>query len=60
MAEKEKAKVTAETRKVIKLGGSLVISIPQTFVDAHHIKEGDDLPVIANHILKIVPMPERE
>ncbi len=57
--ENKKRKVTAETRKVIRLGGSLVITLPDSFVKAHDIKEGDDLPVAANHIMKVIPMPEK-
>ena len=56
--EKEKGKITAGTRKVISLGGSLAITLPREFVLAHNIKEGDDLPVAANHILKVIPMAE--
>ena len=47
-------------RKVHKIGGSLMIALPAEFVQAHGIKEGDELPVLADHILKIVPMAERE
>jgi len=53
-------KVTAETRRVIRLGGSLAITLPPEFCEAHNIKEGDDLPVAANHIMKVIPMPEGE
>lgn len=59
MEKKKKPTVTAETRKVIKLGGSLVITLPDSFVKAHDIKEGDDLPVAADHIMKVIPMPEK-
>lgn len=57
--KKNKGKVTAGTRKVISLGGSLAITLPQEFVEAHHIKVGDDLPVAADHILKVIPMAEQ-
>jgi len=40
------------------MGGSLVISLPAEFCHLHHIKEGDDLPFAANHIMKVIPMPE--
>lgn len=59
MDEEREHKVTARTRKVIRLGGSLVITLPSEFVEAHNIKEGDDLPVAANHIMKVIPMPEK-
>ena len=40
------------------MGGSLVITLPAEFCQAHRIREGDDLPFAANHIMKIIPMPE--
>ena len=48
------------TRKVIRLGGSLVVGLPPDFIEAHHIQEGDDLPYAANHLIKFIPMPEDE
>jgi len=53
-----KPSVIGGTRKVIRLGGSLVIGLPPDFIVAHNIKEGDDLPYAANHIIKYIPMPE--
>ena len=52
------ARVIAGTRRVVRMGGSLVISLPAEFCHLHHIKEGDDLPFAANHIMKVIPMPE--
>ena len=46
------------TRKIIRMGGSLGITFPPEFVEAHNLKEGDDLPYAANHIIKYIPMPE--
>lgn len=48
------------TRKVFRVGGSLVISLPPEFIEAHNIIEGEDLPYAANHIMKIIPMPEEK
>ena len=53
-------KVLAGTRRVIRLGSSLAITLPSRFTEAHGIKEGDDLAYAANHIMKIIPMPEEE
>ena len=50
--------VIAEVRQVIKIGRSHYISIPPEFVEAHNIKQGDKLPIAADHIMKIIPMPE--
>jgi len=52
------ARVIAGTRRVVRMGGSLVISLPAEFYHLHHIKEGDDLPFAADHIMKVIPMPE--
>ena len=52
------ARVIAGTRRVVRMGGSLVISLPAEFCHLHCIKEGDDLPSAADHIMKVVPMPE--
>ena len=54
----KRSRVIAGTRKVLRLGGSLVFSLPAEFCHLHHIKEGDDLPFAADHIMKVIPMPE--
>ena len=59
MEEEKGHKVKAGTRKVIRVGGSLVITLPSEFVKAHNIKVGDDLPVASDHIMKVIPMPEK-
>ena len=46
-------------RKVFGIGGSLAITLPAEFVKLHNIKDGDEIPVLANHILKVVPMAEK-
>jgi len=50
--------IVAEPRQVIKIGHSYYISLPPEFMKAHGIKQGDWLPTAANHILKVIPMPE--
>ena len=54
----KRSRVIAGTRRVVRLGGSLVITLPAEFCHLHGIKEGDDLPFAANHIMKVIPMPE--
>lgn len=46
------------TRKVMKMGGSLVVTLPAQFVHAHDIKAGDDLSFVAGYIMQLIPMPE--
>ena len=54
----KRPKVIAGTRRVMRMGGSLVITLPADFCHAHGIQEGDDLPFAADHIMKVIPMPE--
>jgi antitoxin component of MazEF toxin-antitoxin module len=58
--KQRKAKLIVEKRKIYKFGGSFGILLPKEFVQAHNLKEGDEIPVLANHILKIVPMSEEK
>lgn len=55
--KKQKTPVV-KLRRVIKAGGSFYISLPQEFIKLHGIEKGEKLPVLANHICKIVPMKE--
>ncbi|MCL0059594.1 hypothetical protein M1O57_05065 [Dehalococcoidia bacterium] len=55
---RKQTQIRAGMRRVWRQGGSLVVSLPVEFTRAHDIQEGDAVPVISNHILKIVPMPE--
>lgn len=59
MAEDRKKPIT-QTRRVIKLGNSYAITLPPEWVKQSKIKAGDDIPIVADAILKIVPMPEIE
>lgn len=43
---------------MIRLGGSLAVTLPPGFAKAHNIAAGDDLPYAANHLIKFIPMPE--
>ncbi|MGQ9571047.1 MAG: AbrB/MazE/SpoVT family DNA-binding domain-containing protein [Thermodesulfovibrionales bacterium] len=46
------------TRKVIKSGRSFYISIPPAWLKKHNIGKGDALPIVADTLLKIVPVSE--
>ncbi|MDI7258899.1 MAG: AbrB/MazE/SpoVT family DNA-binding domain-containing protein, partial [Thermodesulfobacteriota bacterium] len=50
--------IISEPRRTTRIGSSYYISLPKEFLEAHDIKEGDWLPVAANHILKVIPMAE--
>ncbi len=42
-------------RKILSSGGSKVISVPVEWLKQYSLKEGDDVLVIANGSLKIIP-----
>lgn len=60
MATKRKFPLLAKVARVHKVGGSLMITLPAEFVKAHSISEGDDVGILANHVLKLDPMKEGE
>ncbi len=45
-------------RNVIRQGSTFSIALPREFVKLHDIQKGDQLPVLADHIMKVVPMKE--
>lgn len=44
-------------RKVMKMGASLVISLPSGWVRKYGIKPGDEVSMTANDIVSIVKLP---
>ena len=51
--------IICQTRQLIRLGGSLCITLPSEFVKLNKIKQGDLLSVTGNEILTFIPMQER-
>jgi hypothetical protein len=47
-----------ENRRVIKIGSSFYLNLPQEFVIRNNIKPGQMVPVTCDHLLKVVPHPE--
>jgi bifunctional DNA-binding transcriptional regulator/antitoxin component of YhaV-PrlF toxin-antitoxin module len=45
-------------RRAVNSHGTLYVALPREFVERHGIKAGEKLPIIADHILKIIPMKE--
>ena len=37
-----------ETRKIVALGGSLVVPLPKGWLRYHHLKKGDEVEIITN------------
>lgn len=58
--KKKKSVKIARMTKVHRVGGSLMVTLPAEFVGAHSIKEGDDVGILANGIVKVDPMKEGE
>ena len=48
----------AKIRKVVKHGRSYYINLPKEFIELHHLKKGDRVPVLTDHVMKIIPMME--
>jgi len=48
-----------ENRRVIKLGGSFYLNLPPEFVITNRIRPGDKVPITCDHLLKVIPHPER-
>ncbi len=44
-----------DTRAVMKMGRSLIISLPKGFVIEHGIKKGDKVAVVWNGALRVIP-----
>lgn len=48
--------VVVTIRKVCRFGNSVYIALPREWLKRHGIREGDELPIVADSILKIVPI----
>lgn len=53
-----KGGVLAEQRQLVQVGNSIYLSMPPEWLEKHHLKAGDYIPVVANSILKVVPVNE--
>lgn len=40
------------------MGRAYYLNLPPEFVELNRIRPGQMVPIIADHILKVVPMPE--
>jgi hypothetical protein len=57
--KKKKKQLTVKIRKVVQHGATLYIALPREFIELHDIRKGERLPVLANHIMKVIPMKEQ-
>lgn len=56
--KKKKEGPIVKLRRAVSQNGTIYVALPKEFVKKHNIEPGEKLPVIADHILKIVPMKE--
>jgi hypothetical protein len=54
----ESGEPITENRRVIRIGRSFYLNLPQEFVFANKIKPGQKVPITCNHLLKVIPHPE--
>lgn len=45
-------------RKLVDVNGTLYVSLPLAFIKRHSLQKGDTVPIVADSILKIIPMQE--
>jgi hypothetical protein len=57
--KKESLSPIVKLRKIIRHGNSYYICIPQPFIRLHDLKVGQKVPILCDHILKLVPMQEK-
>ena len=48
----------AKVRKIVGIGGSVYIALPQPFIRLHNLQKGEKVPVFSDHILRIIPIKE--
>lgn len=49
-------KAEEEIRKVFKLGGSLVLALPKTYVETHDMEAGDQVRIFYNDFIHARPI----
>jgi antitoxin component of MazEF toxin-antitoxin module len=51
-------KAEARARKILKVGGSYLVSLPREFIEKNQLKAGDSIGLVCDSILIIaVPKP---
>ncbi|GAI86439.1 unnamed protein product, partial [marine sediment metagenome] len=49
-----------DVRVLMKMGGSLAITIPQEYIEAHGLEKGDKMTVFYNDIFHAEPVTDEE
>lgn len=58
MKHKKQKDLVVKIRKIVRMGKTYYIQVPHEFMEKHGLKKGDKLPILADHIMKVVPMQE--
>ncbi|HDD44207.1 MAG TPA: AbrB/MazE/SpoVT family DNA-binding domain-containing protein [Candidatus Desulfofervidus auxilii] len=58
-SRKLKSEVKTSTRKILKGSGTYLITLPKDFVKSVGLEAGDEVGVVYDHILKVIPMKEK-
>lgn len=48
-----------ENRRIVRIGRAWYLNLPPEFIAEHGLKNGDKVPITADHILKVIPHSER-
>lgn len=56
MSEDKDNKINMEitSRKLVRVGGSLMISVPPKWLEQHEYKEGEEITIMVNNDLKML------
>ncbi|MBW2672036.1 MAG: AbrB/MazE/SpoVT family DNA-binding domain-containing protein [Deltaproteobacteria bacterium] len=57
---KKKKVLGKDVRTIMRVGGSLVISIPQEYIEAHGLEKGDKMTIFYDDILHVEPVTKEE
>lgn len=52
--EDERKKPRVVQRKLMEMGGSLVMAIPKAWVEQHHLEKGEEVSIVLNGDLKVL------
>jgi len=60
METSEEEFLDKETRKIIKVGGSLAITLPKEYIEVHSLRAGDKVDLYYDEILHIEPIKKEQ
>ena len=51
--------ISVANRRIYRIGGSAGITLPWSFLTRNGLKIGDEVGVIFDHVLKVIPLQEK-